>query len=215
MDRLKLKAEVRDTSSKSSLKQLRKSGRVAASLYGHGFDSLAISVDLADLAAAVKTEAGVHALMDMAVDGAPKKASGIVVIKQIQKDPISRRLVHVDFQRVLMTEKLTTETPIELVGSSIGVHEGGVLEHVMRALQVRCLPDQIPSHIDLDVTDLEIGHALHVSDLPLPEGVEPLAHTDDVVVAVRQPAVHVEVVEEAPAEEAAEEAAEQPAAEQE
>jgi large subunit ribosomal protein L25 len=196
MQKIKLQAQVRDTSKKSDLKQLRKSGRVAGSVYGHGFESVAISIELGDLVAAVKSEAGVHALMDMAIDGAPKKASGVVVIKDLQKDPVSRKLLHVDFQRVLMTETLITETPIQLVGSAIGVFNGGTLEHVMRTLNVKCLPDQIPSHIELDITDIQVGHSLHVKDLPLPEGVEALAPADDVVVAVRQPTVKVEVAAE-------------------
>ncbi|MDO8589274.1 MAG: 50S ribosomal protein L25 [Armatimonadota bacterium] len=214
MQKAKLNAQIRSTHSKSELKQIRRTGQIAASVYGHGFESMSISVDAAELAAAVRTEAGLHALIDMSVDDAPKTASGVVVIKQIQKDPVSRRLLHVDFQRVLMTEKLSTETPIELVGAAIGVHEGGVLEHVMRSLHVRCLPDQIPSHIDLDVSDLDIGHALHVSDLPLPAGVEPLAQPDEVVVAVRQPTIHVEVAAEeaALAEGAPEVTGEQPSA---
>jgi large subunit ribosomal protein L25 len=193
MQNVKLKAKVRDTSSKSNLKQLRKSGRVAASVYGHGRDSISVSIDLAELIAAVKGEAGAHALMELAVEDAPKEASGVVVIKQMAKDPISRQLLHVDFQRVLMTEKLITEVTIELVGTAIGIQQGGLLEHVMRSLNVRCLPGVIPSSLEVDVSGIEVGHSLHVSDLPLPEGVEPMAQPDEVVVAVRQPTVRVEV----------------------
>lgn len=193
MQKIKLKAKVRDTSSKSNLKQLRKGGSVAASVFGHGFDSVAISVELADLVAAVKSEAGLHSLMELSIDGAPKNASGVVVIKDLQKDPVSRKVLHVDFQRVLMTETLTTECPIELIGSAIGVFQGGTLEHVMRTVNVKCLPDHIPSHIELDITNVNVGHSLHVKDLPLPEGVEALAPAEDVVVAVRQPTVKVEI----------------------
>lgn len=193
MEKVKLKAQVRDTSSKSIIKQLRKAGLVPASVYGHGFDSVAISVELNDLAAAVKSEAGLHALMEMKIDGADKKASGVVVIKRVQKDPISRKVVHVDFQRVLMTEKLTTGVPIQFVGSAIGALSGGLVEHVIDSIQVRCLPDKIPSHIEVDISALEIGHAVHISDLPLPEGVEPVALGEEIVVAVRQPTVKVEV----------------------
>ena len=211
MDRVKLQAQVRDTSSKSHLKQLKKAGRVPASVYGHGFDSISISVDLAELAAAVRTEAGLHALMDMEIDGGRKKDSGVVVIKRVQKDPLTRRLVHVDFQHVRMTEKLTTEVPVQFVGTAVGVQEGGIVEHVIDSVQVRCLPDRIPSHIDLDVSELEIGQSLHIGDLPLPEGVEALASAEEIVVAVRPPHIHVEEV--APEVEA-EEGAEEPAAEE-
>jgi large subunit ribosomal protein L25 len=209
MQKIKLNATVRDTSEKRNLKALRKTGRVAASVYGHGFESVPISIDLGELVAASKGEAGLHALMEMSVEGAPKDASGVVVIKKLQKDPVSRQLLHVDFQRVLMTEKLSTEVIIELEGESVGALLGGVLEHVMRTLHIRCLPDQIPSHIILDISNIEIGHSLHVSDLELPEGVEPVAQGDEVVVAVRQPTVKVEVAaaetEAAPAAEAAKE----------
>jgi len=212
MDKVRLRAQVRDTSTKSALKQLRNSGRIAASVYGHGFDSVSVSVDLAELAAAVKSEAGIHALMEMEIDGGKKKDHGTVVIKRVQKDPLTRRLMHVDFQRVKMTERLTTEVPIQFIGTAAGVQQGGIVEHVIDTVNVRCLPDRIPSHVDLDVSDLEIGQALHVRDLPMPEGVEILAGADEVVVAVRPPHVHVEPeAEVAPEEEAA--AAEAPAEE--
>ena len=215
MRKVTLQARVRDTQSKSELTQIRKAGQIAASVYGHGRESISVSIDLAELAAAVKGEAGLHALIDMTIDGAPKADSGVVLIKQIQKDPMTRRLVHVDFQRVLMTEKLGTETPIELLGIPTGVQLGGTLEHVIRSLHIRCLPDHIPSHIELDISDMEIGHVLHVSDLPIPEGVEVLAAPDEVVVAVRQPTVHVEEAAEEAAAVEAEVAGEQPAVEEE
>ncbi|MDO8684294.1 MAG: 50S ribosomal protein L25 [Armatimonadota bacterium] len=203
MEKVKLQAQVRDTSSKSNLKKLRQDGRIAASVYGHGVDSVSISLELSDLVAAVKTEAGLHALMDIEIEGGRKKDKGVVVIKRVQKDPITRKVVHVDFQRVTMTEKLTTEVSIVFIGNAAGALEGGVVEHVMDSIQVRCLPDKIPSHMDLDISDLELGQALHVKDLPLPEGVEALTGEGEVVVAVRLPHVHIEEVAEAVAEGAA------------
>ena len=208
MDRVKLEARVRDTSSKSNLKKLRKSGRAAASVYGHGTESVAISVDMGELAAAVRTEAGLHALMELEIKDGRKKDSGVVVIKRVQKDPLTQKVLHIDFQRVKMTEKLTTEVAIEFLGTAAGVQQAGIVEHVIDHVQVRCFPDRIPSHMDLDVSALDIGQALHIKDLPLPEGVEILASPDEVVVAVRPPYVHVEEeVEKPEAEEGAAEAA--------
>jgi large subunit ribosomal protein L25 len=202
MEKVKLQAQVRDTSSKSELKKLRKTGHAPATVYGHGYDSLSISVDVADLAAAVKTEAGLYALMDLAVDGGTKKDSGVVVIKRIQKDPVTRKVVHVDFQRVRMSEKLTTGVPIRFAGTAAGAIYGGLVEHLIDSIQVRCLPDQIPTHIDVDISELGVGQALYIKDLPLPEGVEPIASPDEIVIAVRQP--HVVTAAEAEAEAPAE-----------
>jgi len=198
MDRVKLQARVRDTLSKSELKKLRRSGRAPASVYGHGMDSVAISVAVADLAAAVRTEAGLHALMDLEIEDGRKKDNGVVVIKRVQKDPITRKVLHVDFQHVRMTEKLTTEVAITFIGTPMGVQFAGIVEHVIDHVQVRCLPDHIPSHFDLDISNLDIGQALHISDIAVPEGVEILAALDEVVVAVRPPHVQVEEVVEKP-----------------
>ena len=215
--RLKLDSKVRTDFRKSETKKLRREGSVPATVYGKGIDPVSLAVNSLDMIGILKTEGGRLALIDLKVDGKTQKAHP-VMIQEMQRDPISRKILHVDFHRVSMDEPVHASVPIVLRGEAPGLKSGGILEQFTRELEVKALPDHIPSHIDVDVSHLELGNHVLVRELIVPEDIELLGPQPDIVVAsVRLPHVHVEEVEaapeeleeEAPAEEEAKEEAEE------
>ena len=205
MDKLKLEVRHRTDMRKSHIKKLKAEHYIPGNVYGHGQESISIEVNLGELAGIAKTEHGLHSLIDLSVEGA-KGSPELVMVKNLKKDPLTRRVQHVEFQRVSLTEKISTTVPVVLTGSARGVVAGGMLEQVIREVHVRCLADNIPDAISLDVTEIEIGQHRSLGDLIVPEGVEVVGNEGDLVAAVRAPIVH-EVEAEKPAEGAEEGAA--------
>ncbi|MFQ5840088.1 MAG: 50S ribosomal protein L25/general stress protein Ctc [Candidatus Methylomirabilales bacterium] len=196
MEFVDLTVERRQGTGKGVARKVRAQGLLPAVLYGEG-ESLPITVDPRHLQRALATEAGENVILNLTVrDG----GGGMVrktIVREVQTHPVSGRFLHADFLAISMERALEIEVPIELIGVPTGVKDkGGVLEHVLRALEVRCLPTAIPDEIRIDVGALDIGDAIHVRDLGIPEGVEVLADREQVVATVAPPAA-VEVVEEA------------------
>jgi large subunit ribosomal protein L25 len=189
----RLVAETRDGSGKGVARKLRAAGRVPAVLYGHGMDPLSLSVDSRELFHLFHTRAGTNVLVDLVVDG----SEHLAMPREIQRDHIKGRFVHVDFLVVRRDEKIHVSVPIRVVGESVGVKAGGVVEHHLWELQVECLPTDVPEAIEADISDLEIGSGLRVSDLKVPHGATILTDPDESVVAVQQPQMAVEEEEEA------------------
>ncbi len=196
----KLKADRREDSGKGAARKARAAGRVPGVVYGHGADPLHISVDARDLFHTLHTEAGVNVLVDLRVDG----DRFLAMPREVQRDHLRGRLLHVDFLRIARDEKITVEVPIQLVGESHGVKEGGVIEHHLWTLQVECFPQDVPTSIDADVSALGLNESLKVEDLQLPDKLELQTPLEEVVVSVVPPQV-LKLEEE---EEALEEAAE-------
>ncbi|CAN5346806.1 50S ribosomal protein L25/general stress protein Ctc [soil metagenome] len=196
----KLKADRREDSGKGAARKARAAGRVPGVVYGHGADPLHISVDARDLFHTLHTEAGVNVLVDLRVDG----DHFLAMPREVQRDHLRGRLLHVDFLRIARDEKITVEVPIQLVGESHGVKEGGVIEHHLWTLQVECFPQDVPTSIDADVSALGLNESLKVEDLQLPDKLELQTPLEEVVVSVVPPQV-LKLEEE---EEALEEAAE-------
>ncbi len=192
----KLVADKREGTGKGVARKLRAAGRVPAVLYGAGVDSTALSVDAKDLYRVLHTGAGANVLVDLVVDG----AEHLIIPRDVQRDHIAGRFVHVGFLVVRRDEKIHLDVPIRVVGESVGVKVGGVLEHHLWEVQVECLPGDVPEAIEVDVSALEIGMSLRVSDLVAPQGATILTNPDESVVAVQQP----QLVVEPEAEEAAE-----------
>jgi large subunit ribosomal protein L25 len=199
----KLVATKREEAGKGVARRLRAGGRVPAVLYGHGMDPIGLSVDAKELFHLFHTGAGTNVLVDLVVDG----NEHLAMPREIQRDHIKGRFVHVDFLVVRRDEKITISVPIRVVGESVGVKAGGVVEHHLWELQVECLPTNVPEAIEADISALEIGDGLRVSDLIAPEGATILTSAEDSVVLVTQPQMAVELEEEA-AEAAEGEAAE-------
>ena len=201
----KLVATKREEAGKGVARKIRAVGRVPAVLYGHGMEPVGLSVDAKELFHLFHTGAGTNVLVDLVVDG----TEHLAMPREVQRDHIKGRFVHVDFLVVSRDEKIAISVPIRVVGESVGVKAGGVLEHHLWELQVECLPTDVPEAIEADVSDLEIGSGLRVSDLVPPAGATVLTNPDESVVAVTQPQMAVELEEEAAeGEEAEGEAAE-------
>lgn len=205
MTRLQLSSTTRTDFRKSETKRIRREGGIPATVYGKGVESKAVTIPADEFAQLLKTPGGRLSLIDLKIDGKAQKAHP-VLIKEIQRDPITKQILHVDLHRVSMNEPVHASVPIVLVGEAPGTKQGGILEQFTPALEIRTLPDHIPTHIDVDVSHLELGESIHVSDIQLPDGIELLGPVpENVVATVRLPVVRVEAAPEA--EEAAEEAA--------
>lgn len=211
MTRLQLSSTAREDLRKSVTKKLRREGEIPATVYGRGDPARSVAVKADEVVKILRAPGGLVSLIDLKVDGKISKAHP-VLIQEIQRDPISRKILHIDFHRVSMDEPVHASVPIVLFGDAPGIKQGGMLEQFTYQLEIKTLPDNIPSHIDVDVSGLELGQSIHVGDVQVPEGVEvlgPLA--DNVVATVRLPVVHIEAEEAAPEAEEAE-AAEEAAA---
>jgi large subunit ribosomal protein L25 len=181
----KLKAERRDRTGKETAHKIRAAGRVPAVVYGRGMEPMHVSIDSRELFHLLHTDAGVNVLVDLRVDG----DHFLALPREVQRDLIKGRFVHVDFLRIARDEKITVEVPVHIAGESHGVKEGGVVEHHLWTLQVECLPTDVPTHIDADITKLGINESLKVSDLKAPERSTILTSPDEVVVSVVPPQV--------------------------
>ncbi|MGH2374077.1 MAG: 50S ribosomal protein L25 [bacterium] len=194
MERVGLKAQVRDGVGKGVARSVRRGGGVPAILYGRGRSPKAIAVEGKALAAALHTHAGLNVLIDLDLGDGGSAESTIVMIREIQRDIFRHHPIHVDFHAISLTERLETRVRVVLKGTAKGIAEGGVVEHQLREVLVECLPTQIPEQFELDVTELIIGRSLHASDLVIPEGVTLVTPPEDVIVTVVAPKVIEEEV---------------------
>jgi len=190
-----VEAQPREANGKNVARRVRKSGKVPAVVYGAGKPPLSVSVDPKQIARILHSEAGHNTIFDLQVDGERTKA----MIVEWQYEPIKGSLLHLDLQRIAMDRRLKVQVPISLKGEAAGVkQQGGILDQVLREVEVECLPGDIPSHIDADISNLVFGQSLRVSDLPLDRSKVKILTPADQVVA------HVTSVKEevAPAPEA-------------
>lgn len=203
MRRVSLEAEVREGTGKEIARRLRAAGRIPAVLYGRGIDPVSLSVEGKAFESTLLTGAGANVLLDLVIreDGATRNE--IAMVQEMQRDVLRRRIIHVDLHKINLSEKVHAWVPVVLRGEARGSREGGVLEHLLREVEVACLPTELPEHFDLDVTDLTVGHSLRVSDLRVPDGVTLLTSPEEAVVTMVAHGVPVEEVAapaEAPAE---------------
>jgi large subunit ribosomal protein L25 len=199
----KLTGEPREATGKGAARKIRAAGRVPAVVYGHGVDPVKLTVDAKELFHTLHTDAGVNVLIDLKVNSDQMLA----MPREVQRDSIRGTFIHVDFLRIARDETITVEVPVHLVGESHGVKEGGVVEHHLWNLQIECLPQDVPSSIEADISALGIGESLKVSDLrPPPKGTV-LTAPEETVVSVVHPQV-LKVEEEEVAEAVEGEAAE-------
>ena len=189
MQKIQLQVNVRKEISKGATKALRKQECIPAVLYGHGIKTLNLAVEQKKFEQVVKKMHGENILISLSIDDNGSSKQETVMVRDVQYHPASDGLLHIDFYKILLHEKITTRINITLTGEAPGVKEGGVLDHSVRDMEIRCLPDKIPGHLEADVAQLEIGSSIHVRDLKIPEDVEVLADPDQAVVSVVPPTI--------------------------
>jgi len=195
MERATLNVEKRDKVGKGIARTLRRQGMIPAVIYRAG-SSLPISISKKAMAEFIDTTAGEHTVVNLKFSGGENK---LAILKEYQIDPLKGDILHTDFFEVSLTEKVSVHVRVVTLGEPVGVkRDGGILQHVLREIEIECLPDKIPGHFEIDASKLEIGQALHVKDIGVGEGIEVLTNPDEVIVNVTAPAVEKEVA--APAE---------------
>jgi len=189
-----VRAVRRDGRGKNDARRARRDGQVPVTIYGGGTEAVAALAPLRELAAILRSDTGRNTIFTVDIEGV--EATEVMFIDR-QIDPVRSRLVHADFKRLVKGEKIEATVPLRLVGEPIGVREGaGVLEQIIREVEIRCEPRDIPEHLDVDVTNLGVHDVLHVTVIPTSEGVEILTGADTVIATVG-------VVKEEPTEVAA------------
>jgi len=182
MQQTQMKIETRSSTGKGISRKLRAAGRIPGIVYGRGMEPVAISLEPKALSAAIAGEGGLNNLITLEGGGDLDKV--VVIVAEIQRDAIKRTPEHVDLHRVNMSEKVRVNVPVSLVGTAAGVKEGGLLDFAHHSLHIECLPGQIPEHIEIDIADLKIGHAIHVSEINFPAGVKCVDNPKTPVVGV-------------------------------
>lgn len=205
MATMKLSAASREERGKGPARRLRRAGRVPGVVYGHGEQAIPVTFDAQEFDGLLRQREGT-VIVEVDVDGHPLQQT---IIREIQRDPVSGQVLHLDLQQVSMTEKVHVEVPLHVVGTPFGVKtEGGVLEQHLRTVEIQCLPGAIPPRVDIDVSELKIGQAIHVGDLTLAsEEIEVLTGSETSIVAVIPPRLVVEAAAEEEEAAEAEEAA--------
>ncbi len=174
--------ELRTKTGTGVSRRLRMADMVPGVVYGKGLDPITVSIKVRDLQEAISGAGGQNNLITLIGGGSLDQ--NIAIVADIQRDPIKRTFKHVDLHRINPNEKLRVTVPVVLTGTAIGVKEGGLLDLAHHQLHIECLPGNIPDSITIDVSDLKIAHSIHVSEIPLPEGIVILDQAKIPVVSV-------------------------------
>ena len=202
---LNLDAKLRKKGKRTDLKELRKAGFIPCIIYGEGKEGIPISIPQKSFLKIYKKSIGEMAFFDISVNN--KKIKTIIKEKQIH--PVSREILHIDFLELHKGREITLEVPIKIIGDAPGIHEGGLLEVIVRKIEISCLPKDVPEEIQVDVSKLNIGDAIHFSQITL-ENMRTKLPEDTTIVAVRAPRKIEEVEETEELEEEGIEAEETP-----
>ena len=194
MEQIAIKAVKRENLGTGESKRLRKQGFIPAVVYGHNVN-FSLKIPQSELLVLKKHHFSENLMINLFIEG--EKEPLAVLVKDVQYSPLTEEVIHLDFLHISLKEKVSVKVPIEIKGEPKGVKEGGVLEHHLWEVEVKCLPTDIPESILVDISGLDIGDSLHIKDISFPENVEVLDDPDEVVVNVSA------VKEEPEAEEAA------------
>ncbi|HLK89803.1 MAG TPA: 50S ribosomal protein L25 [Polyangia bacterium] len=214
MDFAKVNVEVRDGKGKGGSRKVRAAGKVPGVVYGRKAEPVAVTFDEKELLTSLDKEKKRNTVLKLAINGGGKSEEVTAMVRDAQVNPLSRRLIHVDFLRVDLDAEVHVTVPLVLTGKAVGTTNGGNLHQSMHVISIAAKPAAIPTKLEVDVTALEIGDALHVSDLKLGEGVRALLDAREAIASVVAPKAEKTEAEAAPVEGAvpAEGAAAAPAA---
>ncbi len=188
MEEVILEAQRRQDIGTGKVNRLRKRALLPAVVYGEGKKSLSIQLVSKDLLHLMRVHKGESFVITLRIKDGAQSQDKSVLIKQIQHDPVSDEIVHIDFHEISLTKTIRVKVGLVATGEAVGVkQDGGILDHTMWELEIECLPTQIPESIEVDVSNLKIGDALHIKDLSLPQGVKVLSDPGATVLAVSMP----------------------------
>lgn len=191
MATVQLNGAVRDNAGKGAARTLRSQGQIPAIIYGHKREPQALSINSRDLDKLLDHISAESTVIELNLDGTTSRT----LIREIQRHPFKREILHVDFQELVAGEKVIVSIPIVLTGVPEGVRlGGGILDQTMRELEIKVDPANIPNHVEADVNPLQIGSSLHVRDLKIPDGVEVMDDKDASVCVVGAPRAAIEAV---------------------
>jgi len=196
LETVEIQIEPRDSGSKGKVKELRRQGKLPGVFYGPKTQAVPLELDRKEFLSRVADLEGSRLIRMKSAS--PLLADRVALVKEMQFHPVTGEVVHADFYEVDLTAKIRVKVPLHFVGKAEGVVRGGILQPVVREIEVECLPMDIPEYFNVEVSALDIGHSLHVTDLPMREGVVAVYETNFTLVTVVPP-----TVEEAPAAEAA------------
>lgn len=185
MENLSLSVDKRTQKGKSGARAVRNAGNIPGVVYGIQ-DSTPLTIKPKELEALLGTRAGANVVFQLNVEG-DAASERPVIVKELQRDPMRGTILHADFLEIRMDEKIEIAVPLSLTGEAPGEKMGGTLSQLLRELEISCLPNAIPEHVEVDISEVEIGDVIHVRDLHLPEGVELVADPDDPVFTVMVP----------------------------
>jgi large subunit ribosomal protein L25 len=191
-----LAAQVREHKGKGAAKMLRKNNQVPAIFYGPKTEPFMLAVDYSELESILRQGTGENVILDLQIQSNQGIQSRTAMIKDIQIDPIKDTYLHTDFYEISMDQEITVGIPIHLINTPMGASKGGVLQHVQREVMITCLPDKLMDFLEIDVSGLDIGDSLRISDIELPEGVTLVAEHDTTIAVVAAPTVTPEMAEE-------------------
>lgn len=194
VDEVKLNVDIRKDLSGHRINELRQNGKLPAIVYGPDFENAPIIIDEKEFKEAISTEHGENVLIKLKIGA---KRSVTTIIKEIQVHPVTNKIIHIDLFQINLTQEIEVEVPLEVEGESPGVkNEGGVLDHIVRNVKVKCLPADIPDKFVLDVSALNIGDSLKIKDILKIKGVQIFDDEELITVNVVQPTEYVEPEEE-------------------
>lgn len=208
METVEIQIEPREPGSKGKARRLRREGKVPGIFYGPKVDPIPLEVNKKEFFSRVADLEGSHLVRFKSTS--PVLANKVALVKEMQFHPVTGEVLHADFYEVDLTEKIRVKIPLHFVGKAEGVVRGGILQPVVREVEVECLPLDIPEYLNVEVSSLDIGHSLHITDLSMPEGAVAIYETNFTLVTVVPPTVEEAPAVEAPA--AVVEGAEAPAA---
>lgn len=190
---VKLSARPRSESGRNSVKRVRARGSVPAVIYGNKITPSNLEVSHRELAALLSHAVGENILVELEIQDGSSKSTQLSLIQEVQHHPVARDILHIDFQAVSMTEEITASVTVEAIGEADGVKNfGGLFEQSIRTISVRCLPQNLPEIITVDVSALKIGESIHIRDIKLPAGVTIEDNADLTVFIVAEPSVAAE-----------------------
>jgi large subunit ribosomal protein L25 len=200
MEQVALESFLRKPSGKGGAGTLRRSGTIPAIFYGPETEPIPIQVLKSSLEKTFKKQASENILYQLTIKGNDQEMVKTAMLKELQKNPIDRSILHLDFYEVSLFKEIDVTVGLKITGKAPGVEKGGILQEISRDLEIRCLPTNIPNHIEVDVSALEIGDSIHAGDIKLPEGIRILSDAHLTLVSVVPPMEEKPAAEETAAE---------------